>query len=138
VVNDVSERAFQMQCSQWDKGKGCDTFGPIGPFLVTTDEITDPQNLDLWLDVNGGRRQSSNTKNMIFSCARLVSYVSHYMTLLPGDIITTGTPGGVAMGMKPAPAWLKPGDVVTLGIEGLGEQRQKVISQAGRPGVSSR
>lgn len=132
VVNDVSERAFQMQSSQWDKGKGCDTFGPIGPWLVTTDEIADPQNLDLWLEVNGVRRQSSNTKNMIFSCARLVSYVSRYMTLLPGDVITTGTPAGVAMGMKPAPAWLKPGDVVTLGIAGLGEQRQKVIPQAGR------
>ena len=113
------------------QGKGADTFGPIGPWLVTTDEITNPQTLDVWLDVNGERRQSSNTRNMIFSCARLVSYVSNYMTLLPGDIITTGTPAGVALGMKPTQAWLKPGDVVTLGIKGLGEQRQKVISTRG-------
>ena len=132
IVNDVSERAFQLQSSQWDKGKGADTFGPIGPWLVTTDEITNPQTLDVWLDVNGERRQSSNTKNMIFSCARLVSYVSNYMTLLPGDIITTGTPAGVALGMKPTQAWLKPGDVVTLGIKGLGEQRQKVVSYTGK------
>lgn len=132
VVNDVSERAFQMQSSQWDKGKGCDTFGPIGPWLVTTDEITDPQNREVWLRVNGETRQSSNTREMIFSCARLVSYVSHYMTLLPGDVITTGTPAGVAMGMKPAPAWLVPGDVVTLGIEGLGEQAQKVVAPRSR------
>jgi len=127
VVNDVSERAFQMQSSQWDKGKGCDTFGPIGPWLVTTDEITDPQNLDMWLDVNGRRMQSGNTRTMIFPVAQLVSYVSQYMTLLPGDIITTGTPPGVALGMK-EPAWLKPGDVVTLGIRGLGEQRQAVVA----------
>jgi 2,4-didehydro-3-deoxy-L-rhamnonate hydrolase len=132
IVNDVSERAFQLQSSQWDKGKGCDTFGPIGPWLVTTDEITNPQTLDIWLDVNGERRQSSNTKNMIFSCARLVSYVSNYMTLMPGDIITTGTPSGVALGMKPTQGWLKPGDVVTLGIKGLGEQRQKVMAFPGR------
>ncbi|TMH52754.1 MAG: fumarylacetoacetate hydrolase family protein, partial [Betaproteobacteria bacterium] len=116
----------------WDKGKGCDTFGPIGPWLVTTDEITNPQVLDVWLDVNGERRQSSNTKNMIFPCAKLVSYVSNYMTLLAGDIITTGTPAGVALGMKPTQAWLKPGDVVTLGIKGLGEQRQKVIPYTGK------
>jgi len=132
VVNDVSERAFQMQSSQWDKGKGCDTFGPIGPWLVTTDEIPDPQALDIWLAVNGELRQSSNTRNMIFSCATLVSYVSRYMTLLPGDIITTGTPAGVAMGMKPAPVWLEPGDVVTLGITGLGQQRQTVIPPTGK------
>jgi 2,4-diketo-3-deoxy-L-fuconate hydrolase len=132
IVNDVSERAFQMQSTQWDKGKGCDTFGPIGPWLVTTDEITDPQTLDIWLDVNGERRQSSNTKNMIFSCAKIVSYVSNYMTLLPGDIITTGTPSGVALGMKPTPGWIKPGDVVTLGIKGLGEQRQKVLAYSGK------
>ena len=132
IVNDVSERAFQLQSSQWDKGKGADSFGPIGPWLVTTDEITNPQTLDVWLDVNGERRQSSNTRNMIFSCAKLVSYVSNYMTLLPGDIITTGTPAGVALGMKPTQAWLKPGDVVTLGIKGLGEQRQKVISYTGK------
>ena len=127
VVNDVSERAFQMQSSQWDKGKGCDTFGPIGPWLVTTEEITDPQTLDMWLNVNGKRMQTGNTRTMIFPVAQLVSYVSQYMTLLPGDIITTGTPPGVALGMK-EPAWLKPGDVVTLGIKGLGEQRQKVVA----------
>ncbi len=128
VVNDVSERAFQMQSSQWDKGKGCDSFGPIGPWLVTADEIADPQNLDMWLDVNGKRMQSGNTRNMIFSAAKLVSYVSHYMTLLPGDIITTGTPPGVGMGIKPNPVFLKPGDELVLGIRGLGEQRQKVVT----------
>ena len=127
VVNDVSERAFQMQSSQWDKGKGCDSFGPIGPWLVTTDEITNPQTLDVWLDVNGERRQSSNTRNMIFNCAKLVSYCSNYMTLMPGDIITTGTPSGVALGIKDRDAYLKPGDIVTLGLKGLGEQRQKVV-----------
>jgi len=131
LVNDVSERAFQMQSSQWDKGKGCDSFGPIGPWLVTTDEIANPQSLDIWLDVNTDRRQSSNTKNMIFSCAKLVSYCSHYMTLLPGDIITTGTPSGVALGIKDRNAYLQTGDIVTLGIKGLGEQRQKVISFKG-------
>ena len=127
VVNDVSERAFQMQSSQWDKGKGCDTFGPIGPWLVTTDEITDPQVLDMWLDVNGKRMQTGNTRTMIFGVAHLVSYVSRYMTLLPGDIITTGTPPGVGLGMKP-PLFLNVGDVLTLGIKGLGEQRQKVVA----------
>ena len=131
VVNDISERAFQLQSSQWDKGKGCDTFGPIGPWLVTTDEITDPQTLDMWLDVNGKRMQSGNTRTMIFGAAHLVSYVSQYMTLLPGDIITTGTPPGVGMGMKPMPVFLKPGDVMTLGIKGLGEQRQKVVANSG-------
>jgi 2,4-didehydro-3-deoxy-L-rhamnonate hydrolase len=131
LVNDVSERAFQMQSSQWDKGKGCDSFGPIGPWLVTTDEIANPQALDIWLDVNTDRRQSSNTKNMIFSCAKLVSYCSQYMTLLPGDIITTGTPSGVALGIKDRNAYLQTGDIVTLGIKGLGEQRQKVISFKG-------
>lgn len=128
VVNDVSERHFQMgPGGQWDRGKGCDTFGPVGPWLVTTDEVPDPQDRDLWLDVNGERRQRGNTRTMIFGCAELVSYVSRFMTLLPGDIITTGTPPGVAMGMKP-PMWLKPGDVVTLGIEGLGRQRQRVVA----------
>jgi len=129
VVNDVSEREFQLKrsASQWSKGKGCDTFGPIGPWLVTSDEIKDPQNLDMWLDVNGERRQTGNTRTMIFGVAELVADVSKYMTLLPGDVITTGTPPGVAMGMKPEPKWLKPGDVVTLGIKGLGEQRQKVV-----------
>lgn len=126
VVNDVSERAFQMQSSQWDKGKGCDSFGPIGPWLVTRDEIADPQNLDMWLNVNGERRQTGNTRTMIFTVRQLVAYCSRYMTLLPGDIIATGTPPGVGMGMKPEPQWLKPGDVVELGIEGLGRQRQQV------------
>lgn len=127
LANDVSERAFQLQSSQWDKGKGCDTFGPLGPWLVTRDEIPDPQALDMWLDVNGKRMQSGNTHTMIFGVKKLVSYCSHYMTLMPGDVIATGTPPGVGMGKKPEPAWLKPGDVVTLGIEGLGEQRQTVV-----------
>jgi 2-keto-4-pentenoate hydratase/2-oxohepta-3-ene-1,7-dioic acid hydratase in catechol pathway len=131
VVNDVSERAFQMQSSQWDKGKGCDTFGPIGPWLVTTDEIRDPQNLDMWLDVNGRRMQKGNTRTMIFGVAKLVSYCSQYMTLMPGDILTTGTPPGVGLGMKPEPVWLKPGDVMNLGIQGLGEQRQEVVAHTG-------
>jgi 2,4-diketo-3-deoxy-L-fuconate hydrolase len=128
VANDVSERAFQLQSSQWDKGKGCDTFGPIGPWLVTPDEVPDPQDLDMWLDVNGERMQSGNTRTMIFGVKKLISYCSHFMTLLPGDVIATGTPPGVGMGKKPQPVWLKPGDVVTLGIDGLGEQRQKVVS----------
>jgi 2-keto-4-pentenoate hydratase/2-oxohepta-3-ene-1,7-dioic acid hydratase in catechol pathway len=128
VVNDVSERDFQLERgSQWDRGKGCDTFGPVGPWLVTTDEIVDPQGLDMWLDVNGGKRQRGNTKTMIFGCANLVSYISHFMTLLPGDLITTGTPPGVGLGMKP-PQYLQPGDVMTLGIRGLGEQRQRVVA----------
>jgi 2-keto-4-pentenoate hydratase/2-oxohepta-3-ene-1,7-dioic acid hydratase in catechol pathway len=131
VVNDVSERAFQLQSSQWDKGKGCDTFGPIGPWLVTTDEIRDPQNLDVWLDVNGRRMQKGNTRTMIFGVAKLVSYCSQYMTLLPGDIITTGTPPGVGMGVKPDPVFLKPSDVMNLGIQGLGEQRQDVVAYPG-------
>jgi 2,4-didehydro-3-deoxy-L-rhamnonate hydrolase len=131
VVNDVSERAFQMATSQWDKGKGFDTAGPIGPWLVTADEVSDPQNLDMWLDLNGKRMQSGNTRTMIFSCAQIVSHVSQYMTLLPGDIITTGTPPGVGMGIKPNPVWLKPGDVLALGIRGLGEQKQKVVAWPG-------
>jgi 2-keto-4-pentenoate hydratase/2-oxohepta-3-ene-1,7-dioic acid hydratase in catechol pathway len=131
VVNDVSERAFQLATSQWDKGKGFDTAGPIGPWLVTTEEIRDPQNLDMWLDLNGKRMQSGNTRTMIFSVAQIVSHVSQYMTLLPGDIITTGTPPGVGMGIKPNPVWLKPGDVLTLGIRGLGEQRQKIVAWPG-------
>ena len=131
LANDVSERAFQLQSSQWDKGKGCDTFGPIGPWLVTRDEVPDPQNLDMWLDVNGQRMQSGNTRTMIFGVKKLVSYCSHYMSLLPGDVICTGTPPGVGMGKKPQPVYLKPGDVVTLGIAGLGEQRQKVIAYQG-------
>jgi len=131
IVNDVSERGFQQATSQWDKGKGFDTSGPIGPWLVTTDEITDPQSLDLWLDVNGKRMQTGNTRTMIFGVANIIAHVSQYMTLLPGDIITTGTPPGVGMGMKPSPVYLKPGDVMALGIQGLGEQRQKVVSYSG-------
>jgi 2-keto-4-pentenoate hydratase/2-oxohepta-3-ene-1,7-dioic acid hydratase in catechol pathway len=129
VINDVSERDFQLKksASQWSKGKGCDTFGPLGPWLVTTDEIRDPQNLDMWLDVNGERKQTGNTRTMIFGVAAIVADVSRYMTLLPGDVITTGTPPGVGMGMKPQ-QWLKAGDVITLGIDGLGEQRQKVVA----------
>ncbi|HEX9302676.1 MAG TPA: fumarylacetoacetate hydrolase family protein [Casimicrobiaceae bacterium] len=128
VINDVSERDFQLKKggSQWNKGKGCDTFGPLGPWLVTTDEIKDPQKLGMWLDVNGVRRQTGNTKTMIFGVAQLVADLSRYMTLLPGDVITTGTPPGVGLGMKP-PVWLKAGDVMTLGIDGLGEQKQKVV-----------
>ena len=126
IVNDVSEREYQMERGgTWDKGKGCDTFGPVGPWLVTTDEITDPQALDVWLDVNGQRMQVGNTRTMIFDCAEVVSYVSRFMTLMPGDIIATGTPPGVGMGKKPTAIYLKPGDVMTLGIEGLGTQRQQ-------------
>ncbi|MBL8341739.1 MAG: fumarylacetoacetate hydrolase family protein [Rubrivivax sp.] len=127
VINDISEREFQIERgSQWDKGKGCDTFGPIGPWLVTADEVGDPQNLGMWLDVNGKRMQTGNTKTMIFGVAKLVSYVSEFMTLEPGDCITTGTPPGVGMGMKPSPVFLKAGDVMKLGIEKLGEQQQTV------------
>jgi len=133
ICNDVSERDFQLKLSgtQWSKGKGCDTFGPLAPWLVTTDEIRDAGNLDMWLDVNGQRRQTGNTRTMIFKVARLVADTSRYVTLVPGDVITTGTPPGVALGMKP-PKWLNPGDVVTLGIEGLGEQRQRVVPFKGR------
>jgi 2-keto-4-pentenoate hydratase/2-oxohepta-3-ene-1,7-dioic acid hydratase in catechol pathway len=131
LANDVSERAFQLQSSQWDKGKGCDTFGPLGPWIATRHEIPDPQALDMWLDVNGKRMQSGNTRTMIFGVKKLVSYCSNYMTLLPGDVICTGTPPGVGMGKKPDPVYLKPGDVVTLGIQGLGEQRQKVVAYRG-------
>ena len=128
VINDVSERAFQMATTQWDKGKGFDTSGPIGPWLVTTDEITDPQNLDMLLEVNGRKMQSGNTRTMVFDCAKIISHVSQYMTLLPGDIICTGTPPGVGLGIKPNPVFLKPGDVMTLRITGLGEQKQKVVA----------
>jgi 2,4-didehydro-3-deoxy-L-rhamnonate hydrolase len=128
LVNDVSEREYQIERGgTWDKGKGCDTFGPVGPWLVTTDEIANPQALDMWLDVNGEKKQRGNTKTMIFDCKTLVSYVSEFMTLEPGDIITTGTPPGVGMGMKPKPQFLKAGDRMTLGITGLGEQDQKVV-----------
>jgi len=131
VINDVSERSFQMATSQWDKGKGFDTAGPIGPWLVTTDEIKDPQVLDMWLDVNGKRMQTGNTKTMIFSVAKIIAHVSAYMTLMPGDVITTGTPPGVGAGIKPSPIFLKVGDVMTLGIRGLGEQKQKVVAHSG-------
>ncbi len=127
VVNDVSERAFQLERGgTWDKGKGCDTFGPVGPWLVTRDEVPNPQRLGMWLDVNGERCQTGNTKTMIFSVAKIVSYVSKFITLMPGDVIATGTPPGVGMGMKP-PRFLAPGDEMHLGIDGLGEQRQKVV-----------
>jgi 2,4-diketo-3-deoxy-L-fuconate hydrolase len=130
LINDVSEREFQLKrgASQWGKGKGCDTFGPLGPWMVTADEIKDPQNLDMWLDVNGVRKQTGNTRTMIFGVADIVADLSRYMTLVPGDVITTGTPPGVGMGMKPNPEYLKAGDVVTLGIAGLGEQKQKVVA----------
>ena len=131
VVNDISEREWQIERGgSWDKGKGAPTFGPVGPWLVTADEVGNPQNLDLWLDVNGEPRQRGNTKTMIFDCATLVSYVSQFITLEPGDIITTGTPPGVGMGIKPTPQFLKPRDTMTLGISGLGEQRQKVVKYA--------
>ena len=133
VVNDVSEREYQFERGgSWDKGKGCDTFGPVGPWLVTADEVPDPQNLQLWLDLNGQRRQSGNTRTMIFGVAALVAYISRFMTLEPGDLITTGTPPGVGMGVKPEPLYLRPGDVMRLGIEGLGEQTQKVIAWSAR------
>ncbi|HEX5789448.1 MAG TPA: fumarylacetoacetate hydrolase family protein [Woeseiaceae bacterium] len=127
VCNDVSEREFQLERgSQWDKGKGCDTFGPIGPWLVTRDEVPDPLNLDMWLEVNGHRYQDGNTKTMVFGPAVIVSYLSRFMSLQPGDVISTGTPPGVGMGQKP-PVYLKPGDRVELGIAGLGTQKQKVV-----------
>jgi 2,4-didehydro-3-deoxy-L-rhamnonate hydrolase len=128
VVNDVSERAFQFELgSQWDKGKGCDTFGPVGPFLVTKDEILDVQDLDLYLELNGKRMQTGNTKNMVFTVAQIVSYLSRFLTLEPGDIICTGTPPGVGMGRTPQ-RFLKKGDKLRLGIAGLGEQQQDVVA----------
>jgi len=128
VVNDLSERAFQIERSgQWVKGKSCDTFGPIGPYLVTKDEVVDPQNLKMWLDVNGKRMQDGSTSTMVYGVNFLVSYLSQFMSLQPGDIISTGTPPGVGMGMKPQ-VFLKPGDVMRLGIEGLGEQKQKTVA----------
>ncbi|WP_375459610.1 fumarylacetoacetate hydrolase family protein [uncultured Enterovirga sp.] len=130
ICNDVSEREYQIERGgQWMKGKGCPTFGPLGPWLVTSDEIADVQNLAMWLDVNGEPMQRGSTKTMIFDCAKIVSYTSHFMTLEPGDVITTGTPPGVGLGKKP-PRFLNPGDVVTLGIEGLGEQRQVFVPYA--------
>ena len=129
LINDVSERAFQTERGgTWDKGKGCDTFGPVGPWIVTTDEIGDVQQLDMWLDLNGKRMQTGNTKTMIFGVAEIVSYVSQFMTLEPGDLITTGTPPGVGLGQKPEPFYLKAGDVMELGIEKLGVQRQQVVA----------
>jgi 2,4-diketo-3-deoxy-L-fuconate hydrolase len=128
VINDLSEREFQLEHGgQWVKGKSCDTFGPIGPWLVTKDEIADPQKLALWLEVNGHRYQNGNTRTMVFGVAQLVSYISRYMTLMPGDVISTGTPAGVGLGLHP-PTYLKPGDVIELGIEGLGRQRQDVLA----------
>jgi 2-keto-4-pentenoate hydratase/2-oxohepta-3-ene-1,7-dioic acid hydratase in catechol pathway len=133
VVNDVSEREYQFELGgSWDKGKGCDTFGPVGPWLVTADEVPDPQNLQLWLELNGQRRQSGNTRTMIFSVAALVAYISRFVTLEPGDLITTGTPPGVGMGVKPAPVYLQAGDVMRLGIERLGEQTQRVVVRPAR------
>jgi 2,4-didehydro-3-deoxy-L-rhamnonate hydrolase len=129
VINDLSERAFQLERGgQWDKGKGCDTFGPLGPWLVTSDEVGDAANLSMWLDVNGTRRQNGSTRTMIFKPAFLVSYLSQFMSLHPGDVITTGTPPGVGMGIKPDPIFLNVGDVMELGIEKLGAQRQVVAA----------
>jgi 2-keto-4-pentenoate hydratase/2-oxohepta-3-ene-1,7-dioic acid hydratase in catechol pathway len=128
LANDVSERVFQIErAGQWTKGKGCESFGPLGPWLVTKDEIKDPQGLNMWLDVNGEKRQRGNTSTMIFDCAHIVWTCSQYFILEPGDVIITGTPPGVGLGMKPEQKFLKAGDVVTLGIDGLGEQRQKVV-----------
>jgi 2-keto-4-pentenoate hydratase/2-oxohepta-3-ene-1,7-dioic acid hydratase in catechol pathway len=129
LANDVSERQFQIERSgQWCKGKGCETFGPLGPWMVTRDEIKDPQNLDMWTNVNGEKRQRGNTRTMIFGVQHIVWYCSQFFVMEPGDVIVTGTPPGVGLGMKPEPKFLKAGDVVTLGINGLGEQRQKVVS----------
>ena len=126
VVNDLSEREYQLERGgTWDKGKGCDTFGPVGPWMVTADEVADPQALSMWLEVNGQRVQNGSTKTMVFGVAHLVSYISRFMTLYPGDLISTGTPPGVGMGQKP-PRFLKPGDEIRLGIQGLGEQHQRV------------
>jgi 2-keto-4-pentenoate hydratase/2-oxohepta-3-ene-1,7-dioic acid hydratase in catechol pathway len=129
TINDVSERDFQLNRSgTWDKGKGCDTFGPVGPWLVTADEVGDPQDLGMWLEVNGRRVQDGSTQTMVFGVAKLVSYLSEFLTLEPGDIVTTGTPPGVGMGQKPEPWYLKPGDVMELGIDKLGTQRQDVVA----------
>jgi len=136
LINDVSERAFQIERGgTWDKGKGCDTFGPVGPWLVTSDEVGDPQDLAMWLDVNGQRKQDGSSKTMIFPVRKLVAYISEFMTLEPGDLITTGTPPGVGMGQKPEAVYLKAGDEIRLGIDRLGEQRQIVVAWA-RDGVS--
>jgi 2,4-didehydro-3-deoxy-L-rhamnonate hydrolase len=127
VVNDVSEREYQIERGgTWDKGKGCDTFGPVGPWLVTADEVPDPQALGLWLDLNGARQQTGSSRTMVFGVAQLISYISRFTTLYAGDLIATGTPPGVGMGVKPTPLYLKPGDLMQLGVDGLGEQRQTV------------
>lgn len=132
VVNDLSERHFQTERGgQWTKGKSADTFGPIGPWLVTADEVSDPQSLKMWLEVDGHRYQNGSTKTMIFGVRHLVHYISQFMSLQPGDIISTGTPPGVGMGIKPDPIWLKPGQTMRLGVEGLGEQQQRTIAYAG-------
>ena len=129
VVNDVSERAYQLERGgQWDKGKGCDSFGPIGPWLVTRDEVPDPQSLAMWLSVDGHRYQNGSTKTMVFSVRQLVAYISQFMSLQPGDVIATGTPPGVGMGQKPQPTYLKPGQVIEVGIDGLGVQRQLTVA----------
>ena len=129
VVNDVSEREYQIERGgTWDKGKGCDTFGPVGPWMVSADDVPDPQALPMWLDVNGQRMQTGSTRTMIFGVAHLVSYISRFMTLYPGDLISTGTPPGVGMGRKPQPVFLKAGDAMRLGIDGLGEQSQRVFA----------
>jgi 2-keto-4-pentenoate hydratase/2-oxohepta-3-ene-1,7-dioic acid hydratase in catechol pathway len=129
VVNDVSEREYQLERGgTWDKGKGCDTFGPVGPWLVSADEVPDPQALNMWLDMNGHRYQNGSTRTMVFNVAQLVSYISRFTTLYPGDLISTGTPPGVGMGVKPQSVFLKPGDQMHLGIQGLGEQRQTVYA----------
>jgi 2-keto-4-pentenoate hydratase/2-oxohepta-3-ene-1,7-dioic acid hydratase in catechol pathway len=134
VVNDVSERAYQLERGggQWTKGKGCPTFGPIGPWLVTADEVPNPQKLSMWLDVNGERMQSGSTATMIFGVARLVSEISQFMILEPGDVITTGTPPGVGSGKKP-PRYLKAGDTISLGVDGLGQQAQRVVAWSKSP-----
>lgn len=129
VVNDVSEREYQLERGgTWDKGKGCDTFGPVGPWLVTTDEVPDPQQLSMWLEVNGVRLQNGSTRTMVFNVAHLVSYISRFTTLYPGDLISTGTPPGVGMGMKPTAQYLKPNDTLQLSVQGLGTQRQTVYA----------
>jgi 2-keto-4-pentenoate hydratase/2-oxohepta-3-ene-1,7-dioic acid hydratase in catechol pathway len=129
VVNDVSERSYQMErAGTWDKGKGCDSFGPVGPYLVSKDEVPDPQNLDLWTEVDGKRMQNGNTRTMVFGVAKLVSYVSHFITLHPGDIIATGTPPGVGLGVKPDPVFLRPGQKLRVGVQGMGEQVYKTVA----------
>jgi 2,4-didehydro-3-deoxy-L-rhamnonate hydrolase len=129
VVNDISEREYQIERGgTWDKGKGCDTFGPVGPWMVTTDEVPDPQGLSMWLEVNGKKVQNGSTRTMVFGVAHLVSYISRFMTLMPGDLISTGTPPGVGMGQKPTAWYLKAGDTMKLGIEGLGQQDQRVFA----------